>query len=326
MEFLKSFDSDDDVEFVETFFNVVQHVHAEESSNAARTRAVVSRDRQAAHDLLVRDYFADNCLYNDDSFERRFRLNKAIFLRISNALESRYDFFKQKPDARGRMSFSSIQKCAAALRYLGYSIAFDASDEYLKVSESTPAVECVDWFFACVYEVFHEEYLRKPTQRDIERLYSAHEERHGFPGMLGSLDCTHVAWEKCPTAWRGQFTRGDIGEPTIILEAVASQDLWIWHAFFGVAGSNNDLNVLGQSPLFNDIWTGKAPDMTFTVNGHAYKYGYYLGDGIYPDYSTLMKAYSVPRSEKAKFFTKKKRNQRERISRGHLESLSKHGM
>ncbi|KAL7593270.1 uncharacterized protein LOC111882242 [Lactuca sativa] len=170
-------------------------------------------------------------------------------------------------------------------------------------------------FSACVYEVFHEEYLRKPTQRDIERLYSAHEERHGFPGMLGSLDCTHVAWEKCPTAWRGQFTRGNIGEPTIILEAVASQDLWIWHAFFGVAGSNNDLNVLGQSPLFNDIWTGKAPDMTFTVNGHAYKYGYYLGDGIYPDYSTLMKAYSVPRSEKAKFFTKKQESARKDIER-----------
>ncbi|XP_052620854.1 uncharacterized protein LOC128126780 [Lactuca sativa] len=209
MEFLKSFDSDDDVEFAETFFNVVQHVHAEKSSNAVRTRVVINRDRQAAHDLLVRDYFADNCLYNDDSFERRFRLNKAIFLRISNALESRYDFFKQKPDARGRMSFSSIQKCAAALRYLGYDIAFDASDEYLKVSERT-AVVCVDWFSA--------------------------------------------------------------------------------------SGSNNDLNVLGQSPLFNDIWPGKAPDMTFTVNGHAYKYGYYLGDGIYPDYSTLMKAYSIPRN------------------------------
>ncbi|XP_023742972.1 uncharacterized protein LOC111891120 [Lactuca sativa] len=197
-------------------------------------------------------YWYVNCLYNDDSVERRFRLNKAIFLRISNALESRYAFFKQKPDARGRMCFSSIQKCAAALRYLGYGITFDACDEYLKVSERT-AVECVDWFSACVYEVFHEEYLRKPTQRDIERLYATHEERHGLP----------------------------------------------------VVGSNNDLNVLGQSPVFNDILTDKALDITFTVNGLAYKYGYYLGDRIYPNYSTLMKTYSVPQSEKAKFFTKK---------------------
>ncbi|CAI9300998.1 unnamed protein product [Lactuca saligna] len=83
------------------------------------------------------------------------------------------------------------------------------------LSERT-AVEYVDWFSACVYEVFHEQYLHKPTQRDIERLYLAHEERHGFSGMLGSLDCTHLACGKCPNAWRGQFTRGDIGEPIIV--------------------------------------------------------------------------------------------------------------
>ena len=45
IEFLKAFDSDDDVEFVDTFFNVVQHIHDEESSNIAHIRAVVNRDR-----------------------------------------------------------------------------------------------------------------------------------------------------------------------------------------------------------------------------------------------------------------------------------------
>jgi hypothetical protein len=48
-------------------------------------------------------------------------------------------------------------------------------------------------------------------------------ESRGFPGMLGSIDCMHWRWEKCPLAWRGQFTRGDYGVPTIVLEAVASQ-------------------------------------------------------------------------------------------------------
>ena len=49
------------------------------------------------------------------------------------------------------MSFSSIQKCAVALRYLGYGITFDASDKYLKVSERT-AIDCVG--FAHVYMRF----------------------------------------------------------------------------------------------------------------------------------------------------------------------------
>ncbi|KAI5341775.1 hypothetical protein L3X38_009650 [Prunus dulcis] len=43
------------------------------------------------------------------------------------------------------------------------------------------------------------------------------------------------------------------GQKSIILEAVASFDTWVWHAFFGVAGSQNDLNVLGQSPVFDEV-------------------------------------------------------------------------
>ena len=44
-----------------------------------------------------------------------------------------------------------------------------------------------------------------------------HESKHGFPGMLGSLDCTHWSWRNCPTEWRGQYMRGDHEHPTIML-------------------------------------------------------------------------------------------------------------
>jgi hypothetical protein len=93
----------------------------------------------------------------------------------------------------------------------------------------------------------------------------------------------HWRWESCPRAWRGQFTRGDYKVPTIILEAVATRDLRIWHAFFGVTGSNNDINVLNQSPLFLEQVRGEAPRVHFSVNGNEYNNGYYLADGIYPD-------------------------------------------
>ncbi|CAI9302279.1 unnamed protein product [Lactuca saligna] len=72
--------------------------------------------------------------------------------------------------------------------------------------------------------------------------------------------------------------RGDHKELTIILEAIASHDLWIWHAFFGPTGANNDINVLDQSPVFNDIYLGKSHDVPFQANGVAYKRGYYLTD------------------------------------------------
>ncbi|XP_062089156.1 uncharacterized protein LOC133795719 [Humulus lupulus] len=113
------------------------------------------------------------------------------------------------------------------------------------------------------------------------------EEVRGFPGMLGSIDCMHWEWKNFPVARKGQSTRGDHGRPTIMLEVVASQDLWIWHAFFGVLGSNNDLNVLNQSPLFTDILQGQAPRVEITINGTQYNKGYYLANGIYPEWDVL---------------------------------------
>ncbi|GKA41416.1 ALP1-like protein [Tanacetum coccineum] len=85
-----------------------------------------------------------------------------------------------------------------------------------------------------------------------------------------------------------------------MLEAVASQDLWIWHAFFGVAGSNNDVNVLRQSPVLNDLKVGKAPEVPFVANDVTYKWGYYLTDGIYPEWAVLMKSISQPGSNDVK--------------------------
>ncbi|CAA7034456.1 unnamed protein product [Microthlaspi erraticum] len=92
------------------------------------------------------------------------------------------------------------------------------------------------------------------------------------------------------------------GKPTIVLEAVASYDLWIWHAFFGPPGTLNDINVLHRSPVFDDILEGRAPKVSFSVNGHRYKMAYYLTDGIYPEWSTFVKPIPQPGEPKAKLF------------------------
>lgn len=115
---------------------------------------------------------------------------------------------------------------------------------YLWMGETT-ALECLS-NFANVMQIYGREYLRKSNATDIARLQQMHEQRHGFSGMLGSLDCIHWAWKNCPIAWRAHYTRGNHGYPTIVLEAVTYADLWIWNAFFGFAGSRNDINALNE--------------------------------------------------------------------------------
>ncbi|GJY97729.1 ALP1-like protein [Tanacetum coccineum] len=45
--------------------------------------------------------------------------------------------------------------------------------------------------------------------------------------------------------------------------------------------ANNDINVLDNSPLFDDLLDDKAPVASFVVNGVGFEKGYYLADGIY---------------------------------------------
>ncbi|GJV43733.1 ALP1-like protein isoform X1 [Tanacetum coccineum] len=69
---------------------------------------------------------------------------------------------------------------------------------------------------------------------------------------------------------------------------------------FGVAGSNNDVNILRQSLVLNDLKVGKAPEVPFVANDMTYKWGYYLTDGIYPEWAVLMKSISQPGSNEEK--------------------------
>ncbi|GKC95163.1 ALP1-like protein [Tanacetum coccineum] len=121
---------------------------------------------------------------------------------------------------------SVIKKCTAAIRQLAYGITPDAFDEYLQMSERT-ARDCLFHFNKCIISLYMVEYLRKPTLEDVKNIYNKHLTTHGFPGMFGSIDCMHWEWKNCPVSWQRQYGRGDKKYSTIILEAVASQDLWI---------------------------------------------------------------------------------------------------
>ncbi|RLN35494.1 uncharacterized protein C2845_PM03G36370 [Panicum miliaceum] len=98
------------------------------------------------------------------------------------------------------------------------------------------------------------------------------------------------------------FTRGDKGVPTMILEAVATRDLRIWHAFFATAGSKNDINVLNKSPLFTQAIKGEALAVHYNVNGTQYDMGCYLADRIYPEWAVFVKTMIAPQSVEDKLF------------------------
>ncbi|KAK1666290.1 hypothetical protein QYE76_054449 [Lolium multiflorum] len=116
-------------------------------------------------------------------------------------------------------------------------------------------------------ECFRTTYLRAPNAQDTTRLLEINADRR-FPG-----------YKK---------------DATIVLEAVADQETWIWHAFFGMSRSCNDINVLQRSPLMTRLAMREGPLVEFEANDHKYNYGYFLADDIYPRWKTFVKPVIQP--------------------------------
>ncbi|CAL2254469.1 unnamed protein product [Prunus armeniaca] len=174
---------------------------------------------------------------------------------------------------------------------LAYRSSADQVDEIARMGKST-ILESLVRFCDAVETLCTRDYLRRPTPRDLQRLLQKAESR-GFPEMIGSIDCMHWQWKNCPIAWQGDYGNRK-GQKIIILEVVTGFDTWVWHAFFGVADSQNDLNVLGQSLVFNDVLRGEGPNITYQINNIVYQNGYYLADGIYLRWTTFVKSIPHP--------------------------------
>nr|GEW32547.1 hypothetical protein [Tanacetum cinerariifolium] len=155
-----------------------------------------------------------------------------------------------------RLLFNQIvNECTSAIRQLAYGVNVDFLDEYMQMSERSSNV---DHFCQVVMEIYGPEYLRKPTVNDVEKLYRHHEEKHGFSGIYcvaRLMDMSCFLW-CCWVERRHQ-------------------------RFISI-------------PLFNDLKTGRAPEIFFVANDVTYPWGYYLVNGIYSELATLVKTIPEP--------------------------------
>ena len=60
---------------------------------------------------------------------------------------------------------------------------------------------------------------------------------------------------------------------------------------------------------------GRAPEVNDNINGNDYNTGYYLTDGIYPEWATFVKMIPRPHGDKRRLFSKYQKGQQKDVKR-----------
>ncbi|GKC38921.1 integrase, catalytic region, zinc finger, CCHC-type containing protein [Tanacetum coccineum] len=83
----------------------------------------------------------------------------------------------------------------------------------------------------------------------------------------------------------------------------------------GLPGANNDLTVLNHSSLFDDLLDDITLVVSFEGNGVTFEKGYYLADGIYPQWAAFVKSFTVARDERNAVFKLHQESARKDVER-----------
>lgn len=226
----------------------------------------VSRPRGTYHEstwarLLEHENVGDPTTKEGRSFRRRFRIPHPLFVKLVQVVRhAEWDgIIPRECDSAGRPCAPIELKLLAWLRVLGRGECFDSCSESTNVSEETLRVFFHKFSSAFSLAMFNI-YVSPAENSELDMIlrdYAA----LGFPGCVGSVDCVHVSWDRCPSSVRSLYC-GSSGKPTLSYEMVVDHSRRVHSMTAGFPGATNDktickldgfITALHNEELYNDL-------------------------------------------------------------------------
>ena len=203
--------------------------------------------------------------YSMTDFKKHFRMKKETFERVLEAFAS-HGALPQAANRGGRPPVPAEKQLLLALWLLGNQESFRGVADRFDVAESC-AYTCLRRVFKALKNMAHL-FIVWPKGDKARNVMAGFEEKRGIPGVIGAIDGCHIpikAPRICPENYINRK-----GFHSLVLQAVADNDLIFTDCYVGWPGSVHDARVLNNSDL---------------LGSHHEKFqgdSFLLGDSAYP--------------------------------------------
>ena len=250
---------------------------SDEEININKKKRRTKHDHDRAWQCIQQDHLGPQPTFTDKQFEEVFRLTKSKVERlIQVCCRHKPKTFCPGPDATGKPGIRPEVKVLGVLKCAAFGCSGVAFRDYHQMARNTTS-ECLKDFFYSITadEDLNATYLRAPTRADAKRMSKLHEEKHGMPGLLLSLDCMHVLWKNCPVGQQCHYKNAKKNKmSSVALEGGVDWNCWFWHASCGHPGTNNDINIWDVSSL-QEMFLSKEfnmdVDFPFQIDGKTFQ-------------------------------------------------------
>ena len=151
--------------------------------------------------------------FRNPRFRRRFRLPYDLFVTFVEECRE-VNLFKEKNYSKIPIEF----KILMSLRIIGRDSCADDISEYINIGDSTVNHIFKLFLQGCV-ELLYNKYVYIPFGEELDKVKLVYE-KLGLPGCIGSMDCTHILWHRCPKISRNICT-GKEAKPTVAFQVIS---------------------------------------------------------------------------------------------------------
>jgi hypothetical protein len=190
-------------------------------------------------------------------FRRHFHVPFEVFVDLTTLAKERWwPQWTESSICRAGKQISNLElKILGALFVLACDVTHFVCSTSTYISEEVHRSFFLDW--TAKMSTIKKEFIYMPQDEATFQFVVGEYTKRGLPGCVGSVDCVHIGWNRCPTQYYNMYT-GKECFLSVAYEVICTARKFIQSVSVGHPGSRNNKHIVKTDETVLDLLEGNG--------------------------------------------------------------------